>query len=207
MDESAESLRALRKRETARHLTEAARRLTAEHGFTGYTIEQLCAEVGVSRRTFFNYFDTKESAILGLDGEDPRLEALADAFVTQGRDQGRDLVEDFIELQFARWDLVDPLSEAPVLFAIFDREPRLVKGMFDRMAENERRDVRLIAAREGFDDDDLRAEVIVHTVGALFRLAADQILNRHSLDPIRTHVNRRLSIARNVLATPRKPTE
>ena len=43
----------------------AARVLTAEEGLNGFTIEQLCEDVGVSRRTFFNYFPSKEDAIIG----------------------------------------------------------------------------------------------------------------------------------------------
>ena len=29
------------------------------------TVEEICADAGVSRRTFFNYFDSKDSAVLG----------------------------------------------------------------------------------------------------------------------------------------------
>ena len=46
-------------------LVQTARALSAEHGFSHFTIEQLCEQVGVSRRTFFNYFPTKEDAFLG----------------------------------------------------------------------------------------------------------------------------------------------
>ncbi len=37
----------------------------AHYGLNGFTIEQLCEDVGVSRRTFFNYFPSKEDAIIG----------------------------------------------------------------------------------------------------------------------------------------------
>lgn len=67
MSESASpiGLREQRKEETRRSLTSLARRLTAERGLNGFTLEELCAEVGVSRRTFFNYFPAKEAAIVG----------------------------------------------------------------------------------------------------------------------------------------------
>ena len=59
------STRERRKAETAQGLKDAARRLIIANGLTGFTIEELCEEVGVSRRTFFNYFPSKESAIIG----------------------------------------------------------------------------------------------------------------------------------------------
>src|SRR5258707_8029297 len=52
---------------TASRLTTLSRRLTAERGLNGFTIEELCDEVGVSRRTFFNYFPSKEEAVVRVD--------------------------------------------------------------------------------------------------------------------------------------------
>ena len=34
-------------------------------GLNGYTVEEVCERGGISRRTFFNYFPTKEDAIIG----------------------------------------------------------------------------------------------------------------------------------------------
>ncbi|MGP4991561.1 TetR/AcrR family transcriptional regulator, partial [Glutamicibacter ardleyensis] len=41
-------------KKTRLSITQHARELTAEHGFAGFTVDQLCAGVGISRRTFFN---------------------------------------------------------------------------------------------------------------------------------------------------------
>ena len=47
-------------------LREAAANLALEHGLTGATIDAISARAGVSPRTFFNYFSSKEEAVLGI---------------------------------------------------------------------------------------------------------------------------------------------
>ena len=201
MNESADSLREQRKRETSRALTAAARTLTADHGFAGFTIEELCAEVGVSRRTFFNYFESKENAVFGFAVIDSRQEQLEAAFLSQDGD----LLDDFIDLTVRRFDLFNPLDDAPAMFAVIEQEPRLLKAAFEQLSKNERRDVALIVQRTGDGADaDLRAEVIVHTVSALVRLCMDQLLHHQSTEPFADLLTRRLDIARSAYALSQK---
>jgi len=54
-----------KKRATRRALIASAQELVADRGLDGATIEEICERAGVARRTFFNYFETKEDAALG----------------------------------------------------------------------------------------------------------------------------------------------
>ncbi|PWH07938.1 TetR family transcriptional regulator [Brachybacterium endophyticum] len=49
----------------------AALELVAEHGLDGVTVEMIAERAGVSPRTFFNHWATKETAILGLVIDSP----------------------------------------------------------------------------------------------------------------------------------------
>lgn len=56
-----------KKRATRQALRDAALLLVAERGFAHVTIEDIAEAADVSTRTFFNYFPTKESAVIGAD--------------------------------------------------------------------------------------------------------------------------------------------
>lgn len=67
-------LRERKKAATRRALHEAAVRLAAEHGVDGVTVEAIADAATVSRRTFSNYFASKEQAL--LHGDHMRLARL-----------------------------------------------------------------------------------------------------------------------------------
>ncbi|MBM7024624.1 TetR/AcrR family transcriptional regulator, partial [Clavibacter zhangzhiyongii] len=161
--DGATGLRERRRAETSATLTTLARRLTAERGLAGFTVEELCEQAGVARRTFFNYFASKEDAVFGrparLDTAD-----LEEAFVAGG-DPSRDgtspdLLADLAELCLGRWSRLDTDGTSMKdMHAAFRREPGLLVRALDASVEDEASDVRLVERREGLPEGDLRASV------------------------------------------------
>lgn len=66
MSETILSVRDRHKRETISLIHNVAVELALEHGLSNAKVEDIAAATGISKRTFFNYFPTKEDAVLGL---------------------------------------------------------------------------------------------------------------------------------------------
>lgn len=183
MPESAVSARDRRRADLTRTLVSLARRATAAHGLNGFTIEELCDQADVSRRTFFNYFASKEDAVLGIPLHANSDEA--DDFFVAMRPRvpagqlSATLLSDYAALTEGRWATLGlDRAAAEELMAAADREPRLVSHMLDRHRRDEAKDILLVARREGLEPDDPRAAAAVQIVGHLARVAVPA-----SLDP------------------------
>ncbi|WKD57936.1 HTH-type dhaKLM operon transcriptional activator DhaS [Corynebacterium capitovis DSM 44611] len=50
---------------TRRKIVESALDLVENQGFDNVTVEQICSQAEISRRTFFNYMESKEEAVTG----------------------------------------------------------------------------------------------------------------------------------------------
>lgn len=186
--------------ETSRALTTEARRLTAERGLHGFTVEELCSEVGVSRRTLFNHFASKEHAVIGITARVDFAE-LDQPFVDAGpSDTPRRLVDDFAELLISRWELLAlSAADAMEIAAVFAREPRLLGHVVDHAAQSERHDIALIERRESLTPGDSRAATVVQVLGALLRPSALEFFSSHDED-FRAIYLRRLELLREVFA-------
>ncbi|MCC5951383.1 MAG: TetR family transcriptional regulator [Acidimicrobiia bacterium] len=74
LDDGADSLRARNMSRNRREVADVAVALFTERGFDAVTVDDIAEAAGVSRRTFFRYFASKEDAALPY--EDERLEQL-----------------------------------------------------------------------------------------------------------------------------------
>jgi AcrR family transcriptional regulator len=159
--------RDLKKQQTHDALAAAALRLAADRGLDHITVEEISAAAGVSPRTFFNYFATKDDAVLSdttIDGADIRRR-LADLLPTMPVLQAiqRSLVMTIaaMEADRDRWFL---------RMEVVGRSPSLLPRLVTVGAESERETAALIAAHLGVPVEGYPLLVAAVT-GTAFRVA------------------------------------
>jgi AcrR family transcriptional regulator len=168
-------LRERKRRQRRTSIVAVARRLTLADGLSGFTVEQLCDEIGISRRTFFNYFPSKEDAVLG-HSDDGLPEDVLDAFVASGHATPRlPLLDALIEL-LADFGSRMPISreEYETMSAVLQREPQLLAKMFSSAESKSQLLTELISAREGLPADHPAPRVATFVLGGLARRSLDE---------------------------------
>jgi len=180
-------------------LIRRARQLTAEQGLSGFTIEELCEQVGVSRRTFFNYFPSKEDAVIGRPevGLDERT-LLEFAFSPPA---GDGLIDELAALAVHFFEIAEfDTTHVQEFRAALDREPRLFSTLMKSAEHEEQRLVEAVAAREGLHLDDPVAAIAVLLVSTLVRRSADQFFAQANDLSFAHLMSINLHAARRVLA-------
>jgi AcrR family transcriptional regulator len=162
-------LRERKKAETRAALQDAALRLAAQHGVDKVSIEAIADAVGVSPRTFFNYFPSKEDAIVGMSPAVPSPVA--------GLLRGRPADEAPLDaLRVAIKGSVERLQEDPDRWEmrrqLVLRHPELAARYAARLAQVEQDLVIEIAGRLGLDPDhDLNPGTVVGAAMSAARVA------------------------------------
>lgn len=190
--------------DTRLQLSTVARRMTADRGLAGFTVEEVCEHVGVSRRTFFNYFHSKEEAIVG-HADDMLDQAARDAFVAHGGGEHAGLtptlLDDLAALAISHVELVahEP-EQMRSLAAAMEKEPQLL-GIFMRSgAENERMLVELVSRREGLAAGDPIAAMAVAVFLGVVRRSSNQFFTLGNTHPFADLIHANLTAVRAVLA-------
>ena len=166
---TAVGLRERKKAETRDALASAALRLADEHGLEHVTVDDIATAAGVSPRTFFNYFPSKEDAIVGS----------SPAFTASVVQALRDRPDDEAPLESLRKAIhvsADHLESEPdawfVRRRLAARYPSLAVLHSARLASVERELVVEIARRTGLDPDtDTYPGLVVGSALAAARVA------------------------------------
>lgn len=173
-------LRATKRRETARRITVAARRLTVEHGVDGFTMDDLALRAKVSRRTLFNYYPGKDDAVLGLA---PEVTPESFARFVSGGPHGS-LVADLAEIVVR---ILRDQAETPQEVALgreaMRTNPRLIALALEHLQELVESCIGYVEQREGTAFDRARFDVALTVVVACLHLAMDRFLTgEHGTD-------------------------
>ena len=172
--DEATGLRERKKRETSRAIEAAAVELAAELGLGEVTVEAISLRADVTSRTFFNYYASKEDAVLGNSRAFPRP-SLRDLQLQRGASV-RTTVLEAVRDQLSGFDFGTPdyqHKKRAVLLA----SPHLLAKDFQSLGDIEAdiaRQTRRLLDDEGLvpaDDRDTHAWAIVFFIGAVLRLA------------------------------------
>ena len=176
-DEGEQTSRERRHQATALSLERNAVSLVLEHGFDNVTVDMICEASAVSQRTFFNYFKTKDAAVIGSGP--PRIdESRARAFVAT---DGPDLLPELLELVTST-ALTGGADED--LFAdrlrMLGRNPQLLHKQMERMSRLEAEVIELVwlrlkrPAAPGGNDAELheQAELLTFAMLGVLRFVA-----------------------------------
>ncbi|GAA3230403.1 TetR family transcriptional regulator [Actinocorallia longicatena] len=161
-----------RKRQVVREeLGEVALKLLAVQGFEGTTIEQIVAAAGVSRRTFFRYFKSKEDVIIEFLGDlgDFMLAELVARPVDE---------PPLVALRRAFGAAVDLIAEFPqksVALARLTLCTPVLRGRYlDRQADLAREMAAELARRAGVPARDLRLELTAAVALTAYALSLER---------------------------------
>jgi AcrR family transcriptional regulator len=118
-------------------LHQAALGLIERQGLDATTVEQICEEVGVSPRTFFNYFPSKTAAALKLPETVITAEAAARFRGARGELMPAvcELLESSMRAGLERDRLKRALADQPELMAAFGQWVGTLKEEFGRLVE------------------------------------------------------------------------
>jgi AcrR family transcriptional regulator len=191
-----------RKRLATRRAIQHAAISLAEQGLERVTVDEISRIADISPRTFFNYFPSKEDAVLGIN-ESEDLAHFAEEFLARGSSGWDAVVDDFIEIVGSHANSIGlSASEHLEFMAILDREPKLLARFIGLGRERELNLTMLVATREGVLMGDENARACIEVVSAIMRSTADRLSDPTVAEDFAAALHDTLSAFRAVLRTP-----
>ena len=176
------SLRSIKKDAARSALGDAARRVVLERGLDRVTVREIASEVGVSPRTFNNYFSSKEEAVFASAFD--RAGRVADGLRRRPITENlwHSLTEAFLE-QFAP---EGHLGEGMLVQArLVAENPRLLSEQLRVYAAIEQMLAEQVAERLGSNRSDVFAHLVSATAVTAARVAFDSWRDRGDDNPFR----------------------
>jgi AcrR family transcriptional regulator len=205
-------LRERKRAATRAAITAVARKLTAERGLNGYTVEEVCEQTDISRRTFFNYFPTKEDAILGhVDDEIPG--DVIEGFIRRGESSAPGeisptLFQDLIELSLKLSEnMAASEEETRQLIGVIKKEPQLMLRIIGATEEREAQFARVLALREGVEPGHPVVQMAVVLLGNIARKSSMAYFSDGNTRPYRDLLLENIAAARQLFSQDFKEPE
>ncbi len=170
-------------------LTSVAQDLFLEHGYEATTVDQIAAAAGMSKRTFFRYFPSKDDLVIGkFDLFGDRMAEALDA-----RPQDEPVWESMrrvfdITLDYVRDDQQRARNEA--MDRIVQSTPRLTARYLEKLQRVQLLLIGRVAERLGQSPSDPRAAAIVGAAFACLQAARASWLDSDQSEPFEGYLDR-----------------
>ena len=200
-------LRERKRAATRAAITSITRKLTAERGLSGYTVEEVCEQAGISRRTFFNYFPTKEDAVLGHIDDDIPADVLEE-FIAGGNaspagEISPTLFQDLVRLSLRLSEhMAASEEETRQLIGVVKKEPQLILRIIGVTEQREAQFARDVALREGVAADHPVVQMAVVLLGTIARKSSMAYFSDGNTRPYAELLMENISAASQLFSQP-----
>ncbi|HWK29290.1 MAG TPA: TetR/AcrR family transcriptional regulator [Solirubrobacter sp.] len=166
--------------ERRQELVEAAWRCAAVRGFSDLTVDDVCAEAGVSKGAFYGYFEQKQDLLLALLDDDAAALDRELERITSGSPSGVQRVRRFTEAMLARGEDAARVQVRADLWSVLLTEAT-VRRRLARVMQRRRALVRSWI-EEAVASGEL-AEIPANALASILLALADGLVLHRALDP------------------------
>ena len=199
----ADGLRARKRAATTATIERVALDLAMQQGYDNVTVDMICAGAQVSPRTFFNYFGSKEGAVLGPAAPEPSDEERS-AFI---RSSSSDVIGDLTRMLTRV--MIDNGHQREVFAArraVVTATPALLRKQVDRVSDQEAKLTQLVLERfahqgrttQQTPDLEDEARMVVTFMGTLLRFSARHWFDGPESVDVLSLLEKSLALARRV---------
>jgi AcrR family transcriptional regulator len=190
-------LRERKRQQTRQRLTEVAMKLFLANGFEATTLDDIAAAAGISRRSFFHYFASKEDVVVAW--QDGSADALTAAIAARPADESMITMAENAILAMARH--LDP--DQAIAIARLKREtPALRAREQVKYEKMEHAMANALAARASDTGGQLRARLIAMITTGAIRIASENWLAQNAREKPETLIRRMFKDVRAALNEP-----
>jgi AcrR family transcriptional regulator len=161
-------LRERKKLATRLALHEAALRLVAERGLEHVSVDEIAERADVSPRTFFNYFSSKDDAVLGIDPSS--VERMVEAYAD--RPAGESPLQALRAVARAQAaEMAEETELWPLRMRLIESHPALLGRLAASFGQSERAMAEAVARRAGTGVDRLYPMLLAGVSAVAMRTA------------------------------------